>query len=111
MFATLEISAGFYLKESLTIASYEGARTGVKRRATRAQVVQRVEDILAARNVTLGSTGTITVTPNDLSTLDTLDPLTVTVSAPTADNSAFIFNYMANRTITTSVRMAREFDH
>ena len=111
MFGTLEISAGYYLKESLTIAAYEGARTGVKRRATRDQVVQRVRDILMARNVTLGSSGTITVTPNDLTTLETLDPLTVTVRAPSADNSAFVFNALANRTIDASVRMAREFDH
>ena len=111
MFGTLEISAGYYLKESLTIAAYEGARTGVKRRATKDQVVQRVKDILEARNVSLGQNGRITVTPDDLTTLETLDPLTVTVSAPSADNSAFIFNALANRSIDASVKMAREFDH
>ncbi len=111
MFATLEICAGIYLKESLSIAAYEGARTGVKRRSTRAQVISRVEDILAARNVTLGSGGRITVAPTDLSTLDILDPITVTITAPTADNSAFVFNHLANRNITATVKMAREFDH
>lgn len=111
MFGTLEISAGYYLKESLTIAAYEGARTGAKRRATRDQVVARVNDILAARNVNLGSTGQIIVDPSDLSTLDALDPLTVTVRAPTTGNSALIFDSVANRNITATVKMAREFDH
>jgi len=111
MFGTLEISAGYYLKESLTIAAYEGARTGAKRRATKAQVVARVNDILAARNVELGDSGYIVVTPNDLSTLDALQPLTVTVQAPSAGNSALIFDAVANRNVTASVKMAREFDH
>lgn len=111
MFGTLEISAGFYLKESLTIAAYEGARTGAKRRATRAQVLARVNDILVARNVQLGSSGSIVVTPNDLSTLSALQPLTVTVRAPTTGNSALIFDSIANRNVTATVRMAREFDH
>jgi len=111
MFATLEISAGYYLKESLTIAAYEGARTGAKRRATRAQVIQRVQDILDARNVSLGDSGTIQVTPSSLESMQTLQPLTVTVTAPSAGNSAFVFNALANRTIRAEVRMAREFDH
>lgn len=111
MFATLEISAGFYLQQSLTIAAYEGARIGAKRRATRDQVIERVEDILAARNVTLGSQGQITVTPSDLSTLATLEPLTVTVEAPSSGNCTFIFNSMANRQLSATVKMAREFDH
>ncbi|QEG20859.1 TadE/TadG family type IV pilus assembly protein [Mariniblastus fucicola] len=111
MFGTLEISSAYYLKESLTIAAYEGARTGAKRRATRQQVVTRVQDILAARNVTLGDEGSIVVEPNDLSTLDALDPLTVTVKAPTSGNSAIIFDSVANRIVTAQVKIAREFDH
>lgn len=111
MFGTLEISAGYYLQESLTIAAYEGARTGAKRRATRQQVITRVEDILAARNVDLGNSGSITVSPSDLSTLDALDPLTVTVQAPSTGNSVLIFDALASRTITATVKMAREFDN
>jgi len=90
MFGTLEICAGIHLKESLTIAAFEGARTGAKRQATRAQVEQRVRDILAARNVNLGDTGSIEVRPQDLSTLDAKEPLTVIVSAPSAGNSAVV---------------------
>ncbi len=111
MFGTLEISAGFYLQESLTIAAYEGARTGVKRRATKKQVVDRVNDILAARNVTLGSSGSITVIPDDLSSLDTLEPLTVTIAAPSTGNCALIFDAVANRILQAEVKMAREFNN
>ena len=111
MFGTLEISAGYYLKESLSIAAYEGARTGAKRRATKAQVIARVNDILSARNVDLGESGSIVVSPDDLSSLSALDPLTVTVKAPSAGNSAIIFDSVANRMITGQVKMAREFDN
>lgn len=110
MFGTLEISAGFFLQESLEIAAYEGARTGVKRRATREQAIQRVQDILAARNVELGDSGSITIEPADFSTLEALDPITVTVTAPSTGNSALIFDHVVGRMVTGSVRMAREFD-
>jgi len=111
MFGTLEVSAGFYLKESLTIAAYEGARIGARRRGTREQVIARVEDILEARNVNLGDSGTITVTPNDLTTLGAVQPLTITIQAPSAGNSVLFFDTLANRTITAEVTIAREFDN
>jgi Flp pilus assembly protein TadG len=112
MLGTVEVSSRFYLKESLTIAAYEGARTGAKRRATNAQVIQRVEDILAARNVDLGASGTITVTPNDLTTLNALDPLTVTVTCPPAGNCSMVFDgIVATSNMTATVKIAREFDH
>jgi len=110
MFGTLEISAGYYLQESVTIAAYEGARQGARRRGTSEQVISRVEEILEARNVQLGS-GTITVTPTDLTTLDAVQPLTVTVQVQSAGNGALFFDTMANRTITGSVTIAREFDN
>lgn len=111
MLGTVEVSSRFYLKESLTIAAYEGARTGAKRRATKDDVINRVEDILAARNVSLGASGSITVTPNDLSSLRTLDPFTVTVTAPSSGNCTMVFNGIADQDITGIVKMAREFDH
>ena len=112
MLGTVEICSRFYLKESLTIAAYEGARTGVKRRATKADVVDRVQNILTARNVTLGESGTITVTPDDLSTLSALDPLVVTVSAPPTGNCTLVFDsIVATGNMSSSVTMAREFDH
>lgn len=111
MFATLEICSGFFLQQSLTIAAYEGARTGVKRKETREAVEDMVERILIARGVDLSNGVSIDVRPSDLTTLDALDPVQVSVSVPTAGNSALVFDFLTNRTVRATVRMAREFDH
>ena len=107
MFATLETCSGIFLKETLTVAAYEGVRVGVRRRATAAAVEARCQAILDARNV---QNATITITPSNFDSLDALDPITVTVSAPTAGNSLFIFDFMADRTASAEVSMLREFD-
>ena len=107
MFATLETCSSIFLKESLTVAAYEGARVGVRRRATFEAVQNRAQAILDARNI---QNATITILPTDFDSLDALDPIRVTVSAPTAGNSLYIFDFMANRTVSAQVVMVREFD-
>ena len=107
MFATLEICSGLFLKEAVTVAAYEGARVGVRRRATKTDVEAQVNSVLTARSIT---GATITVAPDDFSTLSALDPITVTVSAPTTGNSLYIFDFLADRDVIGEVSMVREFD-
>lgn len=107
MFSTLEVCSGIFLRETATVAAYEGCRVGVRRRATNRDARDQVQAVLDARNVT---GGTITVTPADFSTLSALDPITVTVTAPTAGNSLYIFDFLAGRTVTGQVSMVREFN-
>ncbi len=107
MFGTLETCSGIFLKESLTVAAFEGARVGVRRRATSAAVIEQVEAILQIREVTNAD---ITVEPMDFSTLSALDPITVTIVAPAAGNSLYIFDFMAGRDVSAQVTMVREFD-
>ena len=110
MLGTLEVCAGFYLKESLTVAAYEGARTGVKRRATESDVEDEVRAILAARDVTLDNGGSITIVPSNFSSLQALDPITVRVTARTTGNSVVIFDSLVNREVSAQVVMLREFN-
>ena len=107
MFGTLETCSGVFLKETLTVTAYEGCRVGVRRRATRTDVINECNAVLAARGVT---GATVSVTPADFSTLSALDPISVTVSAPTNGNSTYIFNFMADRSVSARVTMVREFD-
>ncbi len=104
---TVEISSGIFVKETLSIAAYEGARVGVKRRATNADAVAAVNVILTARGV---NNPTITVSPSNFSTLSALQPITVTVSAPAANNCSYLNQYFSGRTITSTVKMVREFN-
>lgn len=108
MLGTLEVSAGIYLKESLTVAAYEGARAGVKRRSTYDDVLQRCNDVLEARGVDM-TNGSIVVTPTDFDALEALDPVSVNVTTTSAGNCIMIFDAMANRNVSAEVTMAREF--
>ena len=107
MLGTLEITSGLYLRESLSVCSFEACRTGTRRRSTAADVQARATEVLADRGVT---GATVTITPSNFDTLGALDPFTVEISAPTAGNSIFVFDNLANRTIQSSVTMVREFD-
>ena len=107
MLGTLEITSGLYLRESLSVCSFEACRTGTRRRSTAADVQARATEVLADRGVT---GATVTITPSSFDALSSLDQFTVAISAPTAGNSIFIFDNLANRTIQSSVTMVREFD-
>ena len=106
-FATLEICSAIFVKETLTVACYEGARVGVKRNATADNVRLTCEDVLDARGVV---DYTITVTPDEFEPLDALDPIRVNVSIPTARNSFFVGQFFAGKEISSTVVMVREFD-
>ena len=110
---TLEVCAGLYLKESLTVCAFEGVRVGVHRRATAEDVIARAEQALADRQVTIPDNDPdlgITITPSDFSSLKALDPITIQIVAPTAGNSLYIFDSLVNRNVTATVTMVREFD-
>jgi Flp pilus assembly protein TadG len=107
MFGTLEICSALFLEEVLELTAYEGARVGVRRMATPEDAIDRVEEMLAKRNIT---GATITVTPNDFTGMKALDPIVVKVTAPTEGNSTYIFNFMVGAEVTGEVTMVREFD-
>ena len=114
MMGTLEICAGLYLKESLTICAFEGVRIGTRREGTAEAVLARVQEVLDDRQIDMTASNPgvgITIDPPDFSGLDALDPITVTIVAPTAGNSIFIFDHLANRNVSASVTMVREFDN
>ena len=107
MLGTLEISAGLYVKESLSVCCFEGCRIGTRRGATAGDVEARTIEVLASRNI-VGAT--IEVIPDNFSGLSELDNISVRITAPTAGNSIFIFDNLANRSIQSQVTMIREFD-
>jgi Flp pilus assembly protein TadG len=51
-FGSIELSNMVFLKQSLSIAAYEGARLITKPGSTQAQADARISEVLAARNVT-----------------------------------------------------------
>ena len=107
MMGTLEISAGLYLRESISICCFEACRVGTRRGATADDVEDRAIEVLADRGVV---SATVTITPSNFDSLDALDQISVDISAPTAGNSIFIFDNLVNRNVSSRVTMIREFD-
>jgi len=107
MLGTLEITAGLYLRESLSVCSFEACRVGTRRGATAADVEARAREVLADRGV-VGAN--FTVTPTSFDGLEALDQISVAITAPTAGNSIFIFDNLVNRNVQSRVTMIREFD-
>lgn len=50
-FGAIELSNMVFLKQSLSIAAYEGARVATKPGATKAQADARIQEVLTSRNV------------------------------------------------------------
>ena len=107
MFGTLETCSGIFLAEAIKVSCYEGCRVGVRRRATRDDVIDQVNNVLDARGIT---GATISVGPETFAGMDALDPITVHITAPTAGNSLYIFDFFAGRSISAEVSMVKEFD-
>jgi len=107
MLGTLEISSGLFLRESLSVCCFEACRVGTRRGASAEDVLERAQEVLADRDVAGAS---IVLTPDNYDALNSLDTITVQITAPTAGNSIFIFDNLTNRSIQSSVTMIREFD-
>ena len=81
---TIEACSMVYLKQSLSVAAYEGVRVSVSPKGDTAAVVTAVNRILTARNV---NSPTITVSPADFATQPAETWVSVRVSAPANANS------------------------
>lgn len=112
--ATIELSTAIYLKESLTIAAYEGARLAVTRKADNEDVENRVADILEGRGIRFDKvkiSDTVTITPA-AEDADVLEPITITVSAPVSGNCIAPFGWLQLVTptnLSATVVMRKEY--
>ncbi len=104
--STIEACTMVFLKQSLTIAAYEGARTALAQSATNADVVNTAEQVLTERNV---NGGTVTLSPTNLTAIAPGQYLTVTASAPATGNSVIPIRFYRGRTLTGTATMMKEF--
>jgi Flp pilus assembly protein TadG len=104
VFGSIEIANGVFLRQSLTVAAYEGARAVSRSGATNADGEARVQEALAARDIT-----DYTVSFSPTVTEDTVrgTQLTVTVTAPASAYSFGLVRFMEGRTLTRQFRMVR----
>lgn len=90
---TLETCEGIFLTQKIKIAAAEGARSAVLSEGSFASVEAAVGSYLDARGVTYENiSNVVSVTP-DPEQASVLDPITVTVTIPTAENFRMPTNF------------------
>jgi len=103
---TIEACSMIFLKQSLSVAAYEGARTAIIPGMKQADVETACKQILLDRNV-VGAT--VTVKPTNIDALNPGDFVDVTVSAPCNSNSVVPNKFYKGRTLSATASMMIEF--
>ncbi len=106
LLGTLEASTMIFLKQSLSIAAYEGARTSITSNATAVDVQASCNQILTQRNVAGAS---VVVSPSPLESQAIQSWITVTVSAPASSNSVIQGLFYSGHTVSAQASMMKEY--
>jgi hypothetical protein len=107
-FATIDLCTAIFVKESLTIAAYEGARVGIQRSGTNQDVTNKIQEVLDGRGISYES-DSITFSSPGFDTADTLEHVTVTVSVPCSSNLVITGGLFEGRSLEASVTLRKEF--
>lgn len=84
VFGSIEASNAIYLRQAMTIASYEATQIASAVGGTDAEALQRANEILATYNIQGASVG---ISPSITATTVPGTAITVTISAPSNSNS------------------------
>jgi hypothetical protein len=103
---TIECCTMIFLKQSLTVAAYEGVRMGIRPNASAADVQTTCDGILKDRRV---QGGAVEVTPNNISSAEIGEFIDVTVSAPASRNSIIPGSFFRGKTLSATASMMKEF--
>jgi Flp pilus assembly protein TadG len=104
--ATLEACSAVFLKQSLTVATYEGVRTAIVPGATASSVEAACNQVLKDRRV---NGAKVKVTPSNIAALIPGDYVDVTITAPCASNSVVPLNFYRGRNLKATASMMIEF--
>jgi Flp pilus assembly protein TadG len=103
--ATIESCSALFLKQSLTVAAYEGVRAAIEKTGTTASIQKACDQILADRKI---QGAKVTVNPANKASLKAGEYIQVSVSAPCAPNSPVPTTFFRGRTLTASASMMVE---
>lgn len=105
----LETCTVIFLKESITLSAYEGARVGIRKQGTDAFVTAKVTEFLDSRGIVYDS-DFITISDPGFDDADDLEHVTVTVTVPCAGNTYTGWMF-SGRFVSASVTMRKEFSN
>ncbi len=105
VFGAIEASSFIFLKQSLHVAAYEGARSATRLGAGNTEGTDSVQNILTSRNV---QDFLVSFPNGDAAKANRGDEIVIEVSAPTATNSPLTGQFVTNRVLTARVVMVKE---
>ncbi len=105
---TIDLCSMLFLKESITLAAYEGARRGVGRGRTNADVIARVQQFLDERNIQY-SGNPCTFSSPDFADADTLENVTTTVTVPCDGNLLIPSVLFSGTSLSADVTLRKEY--
>jgi Flp pilus assembly protein TadG len=103
--ASIEACSALFLKQSLTVAAYEGVRTAIEQGAASSNVQTACNQILTDRKI---KGAKITIKPSDIASLNPGDFVDVTITAPCASNSLVPSAFYRGRTLSATASMMIE---
>lgn len=106
---TIDLCSMMFLKESVTLAAYEGARRGVGRGRTNTDAFDRITEFLDERDIAYDGGSVVTVSSPGFGGADTLENVTVTVQVPCAGNLLIPSQWFDNLNLSASVTMRKEY--
>ena len=107
---TMDLCSLLFLKESVTIAAYEGARQGVGRGKTNNDALTRVYGLLDERSIVYDAGG-VTVSDPGFDNAETLENVTVTVTVPCDGNLIAPAGLYGGMNVSASVTMRKEYEN
>jgi Flp pilus assembly protein TadG len=103
---SIEACTMVFLKESLTVAAYEGSRTALKPGATSEDVIARCEEVLAERSV---EGGAVDVSPSNIGGTAVGATLQVSVTAPCEPNGVVPVWFYGDASLTGNSFVMKEY--
>lgn len=103
--ATIEACSMVFLKQSLSVAAYEGARTAIATNTDAADVRAKCDQILRDRRI---NRGRVTIEPRNFDRVGPGVFVDVTVSAPCDRNSILPGMFYRGREMSATVSMMTE---
>ena len=94
-----------FLDHGLTIASYEGVRTGINFDGSSADVLARCNQIIDQRSI---NDATVAINPPNVANVPRGQPIAVTVSAPCDPNMIIPPWFYGGRTLSATTTMVKE---
>ena len=104
VFGSIEASSFIFLKQSLSVACYEGTREASKTGSTDAEATTRAQAILESRGVNDFEIRF----PSGVTGLSRGEQVVCEVAAPTRTNSPLAGEFVTNRVLTARVVMLKE---